>query len=174
MPENESTPIDPEALAAFNEQADDFESFVRPLEIKTRDGGVFKVRVPGALDDDESEEYADLRWRFNQCDRVIEEVPQMTLTLKDGTTTTTEAHTVQGGFIDPYQKDGKRMSPSYNVQMAKILLGDKYEEAKAAGVTANAIAFALQKRADEMRGRQDADPKSGGGAVVPKAVAEAD
>ncbi|GAA2436165.1 hypothetical protein [Mycolicibacterium llatzerense] len=175
MSENESTPIDPEALDAAREQADDFESFLRPLEVPTRDGGVFKVPHPGMLDDDASEAYNEMRWTFNQCDRVTEDVPETTITLKDGTTTTMAAHTVVGGFIDPYQKDGERIRPSYNIQMAQCLLGpEKYEEFKSAGCKSNDLAIALNKRAEEMRNRTVDDSKSVDGAVVPEAVAETD
>lgn len=172
----EKTPIDPEALAAAREQAEDFDSFLRPLEVPKKDGGVFLVPHPGMLDDDASEAYQDLRFRFNQCDRVTEDVPETTITMQDGTVTTMKAHTVTGGFIDPYQKDGERMTPSYNIQMAKILLGseEKYQEFKAAGCTSNALAVAMSKRAEEMRNRTTDDSKSVGSAVVSEAVAEAD
>ena len=175
MSENESTPIDPEALAAAREQAKDFKSFLRPLEVPTRDGGVFEVLHPGMLDDDASEEYNEMRWKFNQCDRIVEDVPETTVTLKDGTTTTMAAHTVTGGFIDPYQKDGERIRPSYNIQLAKILLGkEKYEEFKAAGCKSTDLAIALNERADEMRKRSADDSKSSGAAVVSEAVAKTD
>jgi hypothetical protein len=175
MPENDDvkTPIDPDALAAAREQAEDFDSFLRPLEVPTREG-VWKVVHPNMLDDDATEEYQQMRWEFNQCDRITEDVPEMTLTLKDGTTTTTAAHTIQGGFVDPYQKDGQRMAPSYNVRQARILLGDQYDEFKAAGGTANAIAYALIKRGEEMRKRRESDSKSDGGNVVSEAVAKTD
>lgn len=176
VPENEEkTPIDPEAIEAAREQADDFESFLRPLEIPVKDG-VFKVTHPNMLDDDQDELYQQMRYEFNQCDRAEEEVPTSTFVTKDGTTTTIEAHVVKGGFIDPFQKDGKRITPSYNVQMAKILLGteEEYARFKAAGGTSNAIAIALAKRSEEMRNRRASDPKSGGSTVVPEAVAETD
>lgn len=176
MSENESTPIDPEALAAAREQAEDFDSFLRPILVPTKDGGFFKVDHPGMLDDDASEAYQELRHTFNQCDRVTEEVPETTITMKDGTTTTMKAHTVVGAFIDPYQKDGVRMTPSFNIQMAKILLGseERYEEFKKAGCTSNALAMALDKRAEEMRRRTADDSKSAGSAVVPEKVAKTD
>lgn len=176
MPENESTPIDPEALDAAREQAKDFDSFLRPVLVPTKDGGFFEVDHPGMLDDDASEAYQELRHTFNQCDRVTEDVPETTVTLKDGTTTTMQAHTVTGRFVDPYQKDGVRMTPSFNIQMAKILLGtpERYEEFKKAGCTSNALAMALDMRAEEMRKRTRDDSKSAGGPVVSKAVAETD
>ncbi len=177
MPENEQkTPIDPDALAAAREQADSFESFLRPLEIPTRDGGVFKVTHPNMLDDDLAEAYQEMRFQFNQCDRVEEEVPETSITAPDGSVITTKAHSVQGGFIDPWQKDGKRVTPSYNIQMAKILLGtdEEYARFKAAGCNSNQIAIALGKRAEEMAKRRADDSKSDGGAVVSQEVAEAD
>lgn len=175
MSENESTPIDPDALAAAREQAADFKSFLRPIEVPTRDGGVFEVPHPGMLDDDASEEYNEMRWRFNQCDRVTEDVPETTITLMNGATTTMAAHTAVGGFIDPYQKDGERIRPSYNIQLAKCLLGEeKYAEFKAAGCKSTDLAIALNERADEMRNRTADDSKSVDGPVVLKAVAETD
>lgn len=176
MSENESTPIDPEALAAAREQAEDFGSFLRPLEIPTKTGGVFKVTHPNMLDDDAAELYQQMRYEFNQCDRVEEDVPETSITMADGSVVTTKAHTVKGGFIDPWQKDGKRVTPSYNIQMTKILLGteDEYAKFKAAGCNSNQVSIALGKRAEEMRKRTADDSKSAGSTVVSEEVAETD
>lgn len=177
MPENEQkTPIDPDALAAAREQAEDLDSFLRPFEIPTKDGGVYKLTHPRMLDDDGSEEYEQMLWEFNQCDRYTEDVPETTLTTPDGGSITTKSHTMTGGFIEPRQKDGVRKSPSQAIRTLKILCGseDEYQKAKAAGVTGNALARAMMARAQEERERLAGDSKSDGGAVVPEEVAEAD
>jgi len=176
MPENENkTPTDPEALAAAREQAEDMDSFLRPFEIPTKDG-VYKLTHPRMLDDDGTEEYEQMLWEFNQCDRYTEDVPETTLTTPDGGSITTKAHTLTGGFIEPRQKDGVRKSPSQAIRTLKILCGgeDEYQKAKAAGVTGNALARAMMARAQEERERLAGDSKSGGSDVVSEEVAETD
>lgn len=178
MPENDDvkTPIDPDALAAAREQAEDMDSFLRPFEIPTKDGKVYKLTHPRMLDDDAADEYEQMLFEFNQCDRYTEDVPETTLTTPDGGSITTKAHTVTGGFIEPRQKDGVRMSPNQQVRTLKILCGsdEEYQKAKALGVTGNALARAMLARAQEERERLADDSKSDGGAVVPEEVAEAD
>ncbi len=153
-----------DALAAATEQADEFDGLLRPLKITVGDR-VFEVPHPNMLDDDAQELFESLQWEANQCDRWPDvEVPENIIRLKDGTTTTIGAHTARGDFIQPYQKDGVRMTPGYNIRLAQILLGDKqYKIFKAAGGRSNQVAIELSRRARELRERQSSDPKSDGG-----------
>jgi hypothetical protein len=165
MPDDQEQPEPdvPDPLIAATEQADEYDSLLRPLEIPVKDG-VYKVRHPNMLDDEAQELFEQLQFDANQCDRWPDvEVPENNITLSDGTTTKIGAHTQRGDFMQPYQKDGVRMTPGYNIRLAKILLGEtEYEKFKARGGRSNQVAIELSRRARELRERQASDPKSDG------------
>lgn len=171
----------PDPLVQAAEQADEYDSFVKPLRISTKSGKVFEVPHPTQLDDDQQEAFDQLQFEANQCDRWPDEpdveVPETKTTHPDGSVTVIAAHFERGkrgDFITPYQKDGVRMTPGYNIRLAKIYFGDQYEAFKAAGGRSNDLALALTRAANKMRERQAADSKSAGGGVSVEAVPDAD
>ncbi|SRX93560.1 hypothetical protein MSP7336_01799 [Mycobacterium shimoidei] len=165
----------PNKLAQAAEQADEYDSFVKPIRIRTKSGKVFEVPHPTQLDDEQQEAFDELQYEANQCDRWPDvEVPETTTTHPDGSVTVIPKHIERGDFISPYQKGGVRMRPGYNIRLAKIYFGDRYEEFKAAGGRSNDLALALRRAADEMRERQAADSKSAGGGVSVEKVPNTD
>ena len=102
-------------------------------------------------------------------------MPEEVIT-KDGATIRTAAHTRPGDFIQPYQKGGVRMMPSYNIRLAKIFLGseENYEAFKKAGGRSNEIALALTERSRQQARRLLADPKSDAGDSSSAPVSDAD
>lgn len=168
---------DPTPLEKAREQAAESGGNFTPLPIRTDSGKVFTIPDPNLLDDDQQELFDTLRHEANQCDRWPDiEVPEEVVTGPDGTTVRTAAHVERGDFIQPYQKDGIRMAPSYNIRLAKIFLGSeaRYEEFKAAGGRSNEIAIALAERSREQQKRQERDSKSSAGPARHQAVSDAD
>lgn len=169
---DEPTPLD-----KMREQAAEADGDFAPLTIKTKSGKTFTIPDANLLDDDQQEAFDDLRYEANQCDRWPDrEVPEEVITAKDGSAIRTAAHTRPGDFIQPYQKDGKRLTPSYNIRLAKIFLGSEevYEEFKKAGGRSNEIALALTERSRQQARRQLADPKSDAGDSDASPVSDAD
>lgn len=170
-----SEPTLDESLEKAREQAAEANGDFRPIRIKTDSGKVFEVPDANMLDDDQQEAYDALQHEVNQCDTREVTIPAQTITGPDGTTITTESHT-DTMVIQPYQKDGERITPSYNIRLAKIFLGDEktYKAFKEAGGRSNALVIEVTKRAEEHRRRQAADPKSVPSTAGDKAVSDAD
>lgn len=158
------------------DQADEHVSFLRSGEITTETGAVFKVRNPMFFKASQLSEYNKLHHRMNHCDRWPDrQAPEqrMKSVQPDGTEVETfiGARTIEGDFIEPYEEGGVLVDPPYEVQVAQIVLGDKYAEFEAAEGSPREL---VEKLAELRRGvskRVDADPKSDGGvgvlAVVP-------
>lgn len=81
------------------------------------------------------------------------------------------ARIVKGDYIEPYQEDGVLVDPPYEVQVAQIVLGDKYDEFEDAEGSPREVVELLAELRRGVTKRVDADPKSDGGsgvlAVVP-------
>lgn len=182
---------DQQTLDDAREQADEHDGFLRSGKVKARESGE-EFTIPNLLllDDDQQEKYDDLIHRLNQCDRhpdveIPEQiVPQRVVKSTDPETgevteTTVAEHviparTVRGDFIEPYQKDGVRVTPSYNIQIAQILLGDKYEAFKEGGGRSADVRMELLRMRRETEERARNDSKSRDGSSEDSGVLEAD
>lgn len=162
----ETQPELPDPVQDAREQADEYGSFIRSGKVKAhKSGEVFTFPSLRLLDDDQQVEYNKLQHTLNQCDRWPDtEVPERTIkqTDADGTVTetTVKAHTVRGDFMTPYQKDGKLIEPPYNIAIAQLLLGDRYEEFKQSGGRSAELVEELMRMQSESLKRQSSDPKS--------------
>src|SRR5262249_25412319 len=140
-------------------------------------GKVFEIPNPGLMDDDQQERWEDLQYEVEKCQREPDvELPERTITDRDGNATTLPATTVQGDFLTPYRwSDGTLMKPPYNVKLAIALFGeDGYREYKAQGGIANQIGLEWARMTREYQERLNADPKSGSGNPTLEVVREAD
>lgn len=167
---------DEKAAQQAQEQADEHVSFLRSKDITTETGAVFKVRNPMFFKASQLSEYNKLHHRMNHCDRwPDEQAPEqrMKSVQPDGTEVETfiGARIVKGDYIEPYQEDGVLVDPPYEVQVAQIVLGDKYDEFEDAGGSPREVVELLAELRRGVTKRVDADPKSDGGsgvlAVVP-------
>lgn len=165
------------ALQAAQDQADEYGGFARAGKITARGSGeVFDVRNPLFFDDDMLTAYQALHHRMNQCDRWPDtEVPEQHVETAqpDGTVVKSHmgAHTRRGDYIEPYQENGILVDPPYEVQVAKIILGDKYDAFKAGGGSSRELAMVLQKLRERGEEREAADPKSVGSTADSSSVA---
>lgn len=150
------------------DQADDHDSFARSGSVTAHKTGK-KYQVPSMLllDDDQQIAYEALQHRVNKCDRYPPaEMPERVVTVKeangDETTTVIRATTPPlGSIITPYEIEGEPAFPEpYNIMLAKILLGDSYEDFKAGGGRANDVYQELLRMKDETEKRVQDDSKS--------------
>lgn len=167
------------------DQADEHDSFVKSGTVKAhKTGEHFTIPSLMLLDDDQQAEYDALQHELNQCDRWPDEeipaqqVPERTIT-DDGMTTTIAGHTIpgrtiRGDYMQPYQKDGDLLTPPYNVRIAKILLGDKYEAFKAGGGKSAEVVQELMRMSRESNKRLASDSKSADGSADSEGVPAAD
>lgn len=173
------------SLQAAQEQADEYDGFARSGKITARKSGeVFTVPNPQFFDDDMLTAYQALHHRMNQCDRWPDtEVPEQHVETSqpDGTVVKSHigAYTRRGEYIEPYQETGadgvsKLVDPPYEVQVAQIVLGDRYEAFKAGGGSSRELTMELAKLRDRGEEREAADPKSSGSAADSAAVAAGD
>lgn len=154
-------------LDAAQEQADEYGSFTRSATITTRTGEKFTVGNPNLFDDDQLLAYQKLHHRMNKCDRWPDtEVPEQRVLSEnpDGTKVETYsgAYTRRGEFIEPYQEKGKLVEPVYEVQVAQIVLGDKYAAFKAAKGSSRELVTKLAEMRQGTDKRADDDSKSVG------------
>ena len=182
---------DQPTLDDAREQADEHGGFLVSGKVKARKSGR-EYTIPNLLllDDDQQAQYDALIHKLNQCDRYPDTdlpeqvVPQRTVKVTDpetGEVTETvvaehvvPARTVRGDFIEPYQKDGELITPPYNVQIAKILLGDDYEEFKAGGGRSSDVRVELLRMRRETEERARNDSKSVDSSSQVEGVSEAD
>ncbi|GJJ22281.1 hypothetical protein [Mycolicibacterium mageritense] len=175
-----------DSLKDAQEQADTYDGFARSATITARKSGeVFTIGNPLFFDDDQLAAYQALHHRMNQCDRWPDtEIPEQSIESTDpnGATVKTHngAHVRRGDYIEPYQetdKDGvtRLVDPPYEVQVAKIVLGEEdYARFKAGGGSSRELTMKLQKLRERVEEREAADPKSVGGAADSAAVAASD
>lgn len=120
---------------------------------------IFEIPNPGLLDDEQQERWEELQFELEACDREPDiEIPETTL--DDGTVV--PARVIRGDVKRPYRIGGELMKPSYNVRLAKVLFGDRYEAFKKAGGSGNQVGLIWAKMNDEFQKRVEADPKSDG------------
>lgn len=119
----------------------------------------FEIPNPGLLNDDQQERWEELQFELEACDREPDiEIAESTL--PDGTTI--PARVIPGEVKRPYRIQGQLMKPSYNVRLAQVLFGDRYDAFKEAGGSGNQVGLIWAKMNDEFQKRVEADPKSGG------------
>lgn len=132
-------------------------------------GDKFPVYNVLLLDDDQQENFDLLNFNLGKCDKhPDQEIAGRTVTATDpdGTEVKTEYHaqTVKGGFVQPYQLNGKLVTPNYNVQLVKALLSeDDYVKFKAAKGKSSEYAAAVKKLSEAADDREASDPKSEAG-----------
>jgi len=166
---------DDKTVQEAQEQADEHVSFLRSKQIDTEDGVKFTVRNPMFFSASQLSAYNKLHHRMNHCDKWPDKQrpeQQMKSVQPDGTVVETHigAHTVEGDWIEPYQENGVLVDPPYEVQVAQIVLGDKYEAFDAAGGSPRELVEMLAELRRGVTKRVDADPKSPAGGGVLAAV----
>lgn len=173
---------DQQTLDDAREQADENGGFLVSGKVKAhKTGKVYTIPNLHLLDDDQQAAYDQFIHELQNCDRHPDiQVPQRTIRTTDPETgevteTVIEGHTLRGDIIEPYQKDGKLLTPPYNVRIAQILLGEEgYEEFKAGGGKSSEVRQELlrMKTETEERLRQDSKSRNSSGPV--ENVSEAD
>jgi hypothetical protein len=170
--------IEIDSVHEARDQADEYEGFARSGRVKAhKTGKWYTVTNLLMLDDDQQDRYDALIHELNQCDKYPDvEIPEQVVperhikvTDPDGSVseTTVAEHRVparvqRGDFIEPYQKDGVRITPPYNVAIAQIVLDD-YEGFKAGGGRSSEVRMELLRMKKETEERQRNDSKSGDG-----------
>ncbi len=163
-----------EAPQAAHDQAAENGGFVADDIYVAPDGSRFVVPLMDELDDDQQERFNAVQHLFSNCDRVPDiEFPgytdETTTTAPDGTVTvsrkTYPPRTVPGGYKSPYQKDGELITPAYNAQIVKALLGDdEFDKFRAAKGKSSEFARMFSGLVERVQERESADPKSEGSA----------
>ena len=167
---------DDKTTEAAQEQADEYRSFVRSAKVVAGNGQEFTVRNPMFFTASQSAAYNKLHHRMNKCDRWPDtEKPDQSMksVQPDGTVVETHigAHVVRGDFIEPYQEDGELVEPPYEVQAARIAMGDsEYEKYEAADGAPYQVVKLIRELRDGVQRRVDDDSKSDGGRGVLAAV----
>lgn len=173
-------------LKAAQEQANEYDGFARSGTIVARKSGeTFTIPNPMFFDDDQLAAYQALHHLMNQCDRWPDtEIPEQSIESVDpnGAKVKTHngAHVRRGDYIEPYQqtdKDGvtRLIDPPYEVQVAKIVLGEEdYARFKAGGGSSRELTMVLAKLRERVEEREAADSKSAGGSAGSAVVAAAD
>lgn len=158
------------------EQADEYQSFARSGKVKAGNGEEFTVRNPLFFSASQSAAYNKLHHRMNHCDRWPDtEQPERSMKTRqpDGTEVETHigAHTVRGDFIEPYEENGVLVDPPYEVQAARIAMGDEeYEKFEAADGSPYQVTLILRDLRQGVQKRSDDDSKSVGSDSVLAAV----
>ncbi|KLO31582.1 hypothetical protein ABW16_01740 [Mycolicibacter heraklionensis] len=132
------------SVAEAREQAADYLGFAASVRIVT-DGGVFEIPNPSLLDDDQQRRYDQLKLESEGWDKDED-----------------------GNLLEPYRKNGELVE-HYHIQLARAILGDRYEAFVAAGGRGNDVNVAWWKMQTELARRRREDSKSAGslGTVAP-------
>lgn len=171
------------------EQAQEYGGVFAPTILKLDDGTTILIPPhPGyrLLDDDVLTALDELDFEIDEnCERYPDiEFPEETKTGKDGKKIIVPAHTQRGALKMPYRKvvDGKPvlMSPPYDVQQVKIVLGET-EYKKLRSGTINGVRGSIvhvktvwREQGNTIAGRQASDPKSDTSIVDSETVPEPD
>jgi hypothetical protein len=167
------------------EQAKAYESVFAPRDLMLDDGTVIEVPPhPNLrmLDDDALAAWDQLWFDLESYDHHEITLPERTVT-EGGTEMVLPAETRQGSLKVPYRKteDGKTalLNPPYEVQVAKIALGDDYAVLRAGTVNgkrgaARHVWAVWNAQGFDLTERQAADSKSADRADGVAAVAPAD
>lgn len=150
-----------DSFEAAREQAAETLGFVASERIRTPSGDLFEIPNPSLLDDDQQARYDVLQLDAEGWDRHPDRLDDKGAVL------------ARGALMEPARKGGKLVE-SYNVQLAKAILGERYEAFKKAGGRGNDVAFIWWKMNKVLADRRAADSKSARGtaAVAPGAGAD--
>lgn len=167
------------------DQAAEFDGFAQSEWYVAPNGDKFEVPNIALLDDDQQERFDELQHRLRQCDRpeptiipgrtVPERIAREITKDGDGNDVVTEVITPEhvipervvppapGVYILPYQKDGERITPGYNVQLVQAFLGNEgYAKFKAAGGKSSAYGVMVSRLNNFVDAREGSDSKSAG------------
>lgn len=117
----------------------------------------FEIPNPSLLDDDQQTRYDALQFELESWDRHDD------ILNDDGTVK------VRGELKEPHRKDGKLVD-NYNIQLAKAIFGDDFEDFKKAGGRSSDVSTIWWKFNKKLADRRAADSKSGGGDSAVAAV----
>lgn len=162
------------------DQADEYNGFARSKKVKAENGEEFTVRNPMFFKAPQTVAYNQLHHRINKCDKWPDaQAPEqrMRSVQPDGTEVETfiGARVIPGEYIEPYQEDGVLVEPPYEIQVARIALGDEqYEKFEEAGGSPREVVEVLAELRRGVQKRADADDKSVGSVSVLAAVPSPD
>lgn len=174
-------PEPPRSPEHARQQAAEFLGFTASKVIPLPGGGQVEITNPGMFDDDQQERWDALQILLESCEKAPDiEVPEQTVTTKDGNSITTKARKVAAGYLQPLRRKGENgqveyVKPGYAVRQAIAVLGEEgYAKFKAGGGRANDISLILSHMQQEFEERTKRDPfrPDGGGDVA--AVREGD
>jgi hypothetical protein len=143
------------------EQSAEYLGFLVSERIITSKGEVFEIPNQSLLDDEQQQRYDELELELESWDRHPDVLDD------DGKIK------VRGELKVPYRKDGKLVE-HYNIQLAKVIFGDRYEAFKAAGGRAADVWVTWIKMNKVVAERRAADSKSREGDSAVAALPEAD
>lgn len=153
--------------AEARQQAAEYLGFTASTEIVLDTGEVFEIPNPGLLDDDQQERFEALQAELDTYDHEEVEVPVVEYTVEtraDGSTFSEPrvvGHKKERVLLtNPHRKNGKPITPPYNVRLAIALWGkDGYERYKAGGGRSNQIALEWTRMNREFMAKSGSDPK---------------
>lgn len=153
--------------AEAREQAAEYLGFTASVEIVLDNGEVFEIPNPGLLDDDQQERFEQLQAELDSFDHDEVEVPVVEYSVEtrpDGSTYSEPkvvgSRTERVLMTNPHRKNGKPVTPPYNVRLAIALWGkDGYERYKAGGGRSNQIALEWTRMNREFLAKGQSDPK---------------
>ncbi|MDY0112709.1 MAG: hypothetical protein RBS21_00355 [Corynebacterium sp.] len=150
-----------DSFEAAREQAAETLGFVASERVRTPSGELFEIPNPSLLDDDQQARYDKLQLDVESWDHHPDVLNE------DGSVR------VKGALMEPQRKGGKLVE-NFNVQLAKAILGERYEAFRKAGGRGNDVAFIWWKMNKVLADRRAADSKSRAGAGAVASVPGAD
>lgn len=151
----------PKTFEQAREQAAEYLGFLDSEKIRTERGDVFEIPNPSLLDDDQQTRFDQLKLEVESWDRAPDALNE------DGSVRT------KGALLEPNRKDGKLVE-NYNIQLAKVIFGDRYAAFKAAGGRASDVSVVWWKMNKALADRAKKDPKSVGSTDDGEAVPDSD
>jgi hypothetical protein len=139
----------PKTFEQARQQAAEYIGFIASEFIKTERGDVFEVPSPNMLDDEQQSRMDQLALEVESWERGPDKLNE------DGSDRT------KGELLEPNRKNGELVE-NYNIQRAKAIFGDRYEQFKAAGGRASDVAVIWWKMNKMVADRRAADSKSVG------------
>lgn len=140
---------EPKTFEQAREQAAEYLGFLASEYIRTERGDVFEIPSPNMLDDEQQARMDALALEVESWDRHPDVLNE------DGSVRT------RGALKEPNRKKDKLVE-NYNIQRAKAVFGDRYEQFKAAGGRASDVATIWWKMNKMVADRVMRDPKSAG------------
>lgn len=152
------------------QQAADYFGFTAGVKIQAGNE-VFEIPNPGLLDDEQQERWEEFQFELEACDREPDiEIPEKIL--EDDTVI--PAATIPGEVKRPYRINGVLLKPTYNVRLAQVLFGDRYEAFKEAGGSGSQVALIWAQMNAEFQKRVESDSKSAGSDSAVEGISEGD